>query len=627
MRESDLPGGHETLLASGFAQHVERWALMSGASPESARAVAHAARHLSLRCSQGDVCMALSRVPPDRHWPEDPDQLRRLLTGSGVVAQPGVNSGHPLLLDAQDRLYLHRYFDYERRLALRLLAAREPIALCGAQQATVRRALADLFGGDDPDTVPVTQAGVRDAPDWQQLAVAMALANRLTVISGGPGTGKTTMVVSLLACLLALDPDCRIALAAPTGKAAARMIDAIRGRTQRLPAELRERLPDDASTIHRLLGVQGVDGRFRYRLDNPLPVDVLIVDEASMLDLSLAVHLLEAVPPGARIVLLGDKDQLAAVESGSVFADLSSNPALSEPMRAGIAALTGIDAKTIQPPVVAGSESGLPDAAVWFTRNFRFSHDSPIGRLAICIRDSDAERAMQALRAQDDRRLRWIDAGEACPIQELIGHAQQGYRAYFDALLAQRPDPAAVFAAFERFRVLCAIREGRRGVEQVNEALSAVLCREQATRRADGSDWFIGRPVIVSRNDHALRLFNGDIGIMLPGDSEQPMVFFTQPGGGFRQIAPVRLPPVQTAFAMTVHKAQGSEFDAVMTILPQQANRVLTRELLYTAVTRARHEVLIAGAEPVIRAAIEARTTRQSGLLQRLREAGEQVSG
>ncbi|MFZ9678272.1 MAG: exodeoxyribonuclease V subunit alpha [Quisquiliibacterium sp.] len=610
MRESDLPGGRETLLAGGFAQHVERWALMSGASPESAHAVAHAARHLSLRCAQGDVCMALSRVPSDRHWPEDPDQSRRLLIGSGVVAEPGVNSGHPLLLDAQDRLYLHRYFDYERRLALRLLTARKPVALCGAQQATVRCALADLFGGDDPNTVPVTQAGVRDAPD-----------------SGGPGTGKTTMVVSLLACLLALDPDCRIALAAPTGKAAARMIDAIRGRTQRLPAELRERLPDDASTIHRLLGVQGVDGRFRYRLDNPLPVDVLIVDEASMLDLSLAVHLLEAVPSGARIVLLGDKDQLAAVESGSVFADLSSNPALSEPMRAGIAALTGIDAKAIQPPAVAGSESGLPDAAVWFTRNFRFSHASPIGRFAICIRDSDAERAMQVLRAQDDRRLRWIDAGEDCPIQELIGHAQQGYRAYFDALLAQRLDPAAVFAAFERFRVLCAIREGRRGVEQVNEALSAALCREQAARRSDRSEWFIGRPVIVSRNDHTLRLFNGDIGIMLPGDSAQPMVFFTQPGGGFRQIAPVRLPPVQTAFAMTVHKAQGSEFDAVMTILPQQANRVLTRELLYTAVTRARHEVLIAGSEPVIRAAIEARTTRQSGLLQRLREAGEQVSG
>ncbi|MEK9720101.1 MAG: ATP-binding domain-containing protein [Quisquiliibacterium sp.] len=215
--------------------------------------------------------------------------------------------------------------------------------------------------------------------------------------------------------------------------------------------------------------------------------------------------------------------------------------------------------------------------------------------------------------------MHWIDDSGTADA-DLLAQARVGYRAYFDALSAKAPSPEAVFGAFAQFRVLCAVHDGRRGVDSINEALRDSLCQMRGSVRADGSDWFFGRPVMVLQNDHALRLFNGDIGILLPGPSGQPMVVFEQPAGGFRMIPPVRLPAVQTAFALTVHKAQGSEFDAVMLLLPQQPHRVVSRELLYTAVTRARQRVVIVGAEPVVRAAIGARTERQSGLLQRLRE-------
>ena len=249
-----------------------------------------------------------------------------------MVGTPDAPDTCPLILDADGRIYLHRYFDYERRLARRLM--KPSPGRTGTIGIEAQALLDALFA--------TNAKRLGDRPDWQKIATAMALLRPLTIISGGPGTGKTTTVVNVLACVLAGNPDCRIRLAAPTGKAAARMQDAIRKAAGHLPAELRDRLPAESFTVHRLLGWLPASGEFRHNADNPLPLDLLVVDEASMLDLALATKLFEAVPTSARIILLGDKDQLAAVESGAVFSELSADPTLSAACVEALSTITGI---------------------------------------------------------------------------------------------------------------------------------------------------------------------------------------------------------------------------------------------------------------------------------------------
>ena len=349
-----------------------------------------------------------------------------------------------------------------------------------------------------------------------------------------------------------------------------------------------------------------------------------------MLDLALATQLLEAVPASARIVLLGDQHQLAAVESGAVFAELALDPSLSEACRAALEAACALPPGRLRPPAPR-SQGVLPDSVIWFERNYRFAADAPIGRLAAQIRNGQAQEALAALRAAEGGELRWWDEA-ANPACAAVREAwQQGYAAYLQALLdapAQTPpDAAALAEAFARFRILCAHREGARSMAVVNAALDAHARRVLAPMLARhagalGSAFYVGRPVMVLKNEPLLQLFNGDIGITLPGDTEAELVVaFAQADGSVRRVPVQRLPAHQSAWAMTVHKAQGSEFDAVHLLLPRAASPVLTRELLYTAVTRARRQVAIAGSAELLRAAIATPTRRHSGLLTRLREA------
>ncbi|MFT3820620.1 MAG: exodeoxyribonuclease V subunit alpha [Rubrivivax sp.] len=592
-------------LAQGLATHVERWALALGSAPAAARTAAEAARRLSLAHRQGHVCLepaALAGI------------ARAALLASAVVGTPAAAGGRPLVLDDDGRLYLQRHFGDEQRLARRLLlAARaEPQAIT----PDLRDLLQRLFPRERDDD---------GAVDWQQVAVALALRQRLVLISGGPGTGKTSTVLRLLVCLLAQDPGYRIALAAPTGKAAARMAEALAQRAAALPAglpaALLERLPRQALTLHRLLGARP-DGSFAHDAARPLPVDALVVDEASMLDGALAARLLDAVPPQARIVLLGDQDQLAAVEAGAVFAELSADPSLSEPCRAALAEACGVPVPALRPPPPRRA-GALQDGTVWLQRNYRFAAGSAIGRLAAQVNAGRAAEALATLRSDGDEGLRWIDDGGPAPSAATQAACIDGYAAYFDALRKGAADAAALLALFERFRVLCARREGPRGAAALNDRLDAAARQAAARTAALAGPWYPGRPVLVLRNEPALQLANGDVGLALPDAQGRLQVVFVQADGRLHRVAPARLPAHQSAFAMTVHKAQGSEFDALLLLMPERRSALATRELLYTAITRARQRVTLAGSAAVLGAAMQSPTRRHSGLLTRLADAAK----
>jgi exodeoxyribonuclease V alpha subunit len=565
----------------------------------------------------------------DAKTPFDVAALRTLMMESRVVGSPQAPDGLPLILD-DERLYLHRYFDYECRLA-NSLAARSAARPGEDQPHTlpppVLALLDRLFPGNAPKPASAPKpanALEPDGPDWQKIAVITALLGRLTIISGGPGTGKTTTVVNLLACLLEADPGCRIALTAPTGKAAARMTEVILQRAGHLPEAVRTRLPTESSTIHRLLGVT-TNGGFRHHAANELPLDVLVVDEASMLDLALAVHLIEAMPVTARIILLGDKDQLAAVESGAVFSELSARPTFSPQRiqtlsRLGRVALQTLQAPAVGPSSAPGAQHSLEDCVVWLRRNYRFASGSAIGLLATDTNEGNSARVLERLEDSSDSSLAWINDSGSVPSAETLQAIHEGYTPYIEAMRSHAADAAAITAAFARFRVLCALRDGPWGVNALNQQVSLHFRRTLQHPLDPGlrSEWYPGRPVMVLRNDHVLKLFNGDIGIVLPDANGALQVWFPAEAGGFRAIAPVRLPEHETAFAMTVHKSQGSEFDEILLVLPAEKNRVLTRELFYTAITRARTRLTIVANATVVAATIETATRRVSGLLARV---------
>ncbi|RDH89629.1 MAG: exodeoxyribonuclease V subunit alpha [endosymbiont of Seepiophila jonesi] len=510
---------------------------------------------------------------------------------SGVVGTPGEHQ--PLILDASGRLYLHRYWKYEHRLGF-LLDERAGRQATDVDETVLRTGLKQLF----PNT--------GDDIDWQKQAAAAAVLRRLSVISGGPGTGKTTTVMRLLA-LLRQQPGgeaLRFALAAPTGKAAGRLQETIQQSRDSHPAQMGS-LPELTSTLHRLLGVRHGSTSFVHNRDNPLALDVLVLDEASMVPVALMAKLLEALPDSARLILLGDKDQLASVEAGAVLGDICSGyrgptPHFAEQLQR----VTGES-----PLSDSSNPRALADSVVVLKKSYRFDSASPIGRLAGAVNTGNFKQAWELLEeggaASQIRRI---------PVSEDTAKLAAGRYAKIFEKIGKEAAPSEIFASLNDYRVLCAMQQGPDGVTAVNRRIEAEL-RSRGYITGD-SEWFQGRPVLVTRNSYGLGLYNGDIGVALPNPQAggEISVVFPVADGSFRWIAPARLPEHQTVFAMTVHKSQGSEFNEVLLQLPARDNPLLTRELLYTAITRARSRFYISTEQEVFHSLVHRQLRRNSGL-------------
>ncbi|MFN2557824.1 MAG: exodeoxyribonuclease V subunit alpha [Nitriliruptorales bacterium] len=584
---------------------------------------------LAVRAPQhGHVCVDLTRVArtitgvdqapltaDDLNWP-DPARWRALLESSPLVTVRPTGTpkeidpaaDRPLSLVAS-RLYLDRYWRYERRVA-QVLRRRADRTRTGVDLAALRTTLDRLLPPGD------------ERPDRQRLAVATAALRSLTVIAGGPGTGKTHTVARLLALLheLAQDRPPNVALATPTGKAADRLTTALQEAAATLDthAAVRDRLRKlEATTLHRLLGWHpGSHTRFWHDRERRLPHDIVVIDETSMVSLSLMAKLLIALRPTSQLVLVGDPDQLESVEAGAVLGDIVGPAAdelrMSEPARDDLAEATGEPLEHVTP----ARAEGIDDVIVVLGRVRRFRVDSGIARLASAIHIGDADAVLSVLRASD-HDVSWISVSDdarrqpaLAPVRELVVAVNREV-----VRAASAGDAMAALRALDRLRILCAHRHGRGGlhawVAQVERWLTDDLDGFDAIERC-----YVGRPVLVTQNDPGLRLYNGDIGVVvLQGDSLQVAFRGAQ---GVRTYGPSRLEHIETVHAMTIHKSQGSQFGHVVVVLPDETSPILTRELLYTAVTRAKERVTVIGSEEIIRNAIRTRIARASGLQQTL---------
>lgn len=627
-----------------------------------------------------------------------------VLSNASIVGQHAAQAV-PLIFDGQ-RLYLHRYWLYEVTLAARLSRLGTPVTFSVREGQKLRELLDNLFQRDyhflfqalreaeaqgtssavvrqqlvcdyldvvvedaesasEPIAWEAVESVVHSARhvsdlqpldqlvplsvcvNWQKVAAAVALTRRFAVISGGPGTGKTTTVTRLLAALIeqSLSQNQRapeIKLVAPTGKAAARLTESIGRAVAQLPVspQLKALIPTESSTLHRLLGSILGSAEFRHHSENPLHLDILVVDEASMVDLSMMYKLVDALPPQARLILLGDKDQLASVEAGAVLGDICTFYAQGYSSAQGewLAQLTGYDTlahSATQRTHAAAARSGIADSLCMLQKSYRFDARSGIGQLAKAVNSGSGQKLAQVWQRKfadiqhfplnHDHYRAMIDTvvGEYHRyLQRLaINHQTQALSQPNGIAVEPMRDKAkAALDMFNRCRLLCAVREGDFGVIGLNQHIEKALAAKRWIQVQDEL-WYHGRPVMVTRNDYALGLYNGDIGLCILDESEaEPRlkVYFELPDGSVKAVLPSRVPEHETAYAMTIHKSQGSEFDFALMVLPPEFTPILTRELIYTGITRAKKRLALYADEQVLLRGIKVRTERASGLVERL---------
>ena len=614
-------------LSRQFALRIAAW---SASADDS---VVWAAALVSHFRSEGHTCLPLDRfagrllsdvvdrapstirLPVLADWTEALNRSGLVLNSSAWV--PGRNVGFPLeaskpmpwstraplVLDSVSRLYLHRYWAYEQEAAalLRQRAARLQDWDLGRLSAAVRH-----FFPSHPD----------EDFDWQALAAYSALRRGLTVLSGGPGTGKTRTVARHLAILSELADregrgPFRACLAAPTGKAAARLTEAIRQSMDELPTGV-PRPPSEsvqATTLHRLLGLSPVAGGSNTgTAPRLLSADVVIVDEASMMDIALLVRLLRALPETTRLVLVGDQDQLAAVEAGSVLGEFWSGPASRHYSTSWAAEIFGSLGRSLPTDVVIPGALPMADSLVELRRSHRFGAESALHAFSRSVRSGDVARARSTWRGTVPGLKRVPIPAAADRLKALTDRLIPWHRR-----LVAAADPSAALTVLKELRLLSPLRHGPFGVETLNRDITRMMARQELIPANE--DWYSGRPVLVTSTDADLGLSNGDTGLAWtdPADGRL-LVWFEAPDGEPRSLSPLRMPPHETAYFMTVHKSQGSEFEEVVLLIPDDPHPLVSRELIYTAVTRARRHAEIWGTEESLLAGLGRVTERFSGL-------------
>ena len=556
-------------LACQFSAYIER------VDKDNDLLVALTAGLLTEAVSQGHVCLNLNQSHAlfqsvRNLLPDEFSKWQSRLKQSNVVGAG--DDYRPLILDDNGLLYLYRYWHDEQNSAREIKQRHAVIALQDAE--TVKQAF---------DVWP----SIIDGIDWQKVAVLMALTRQFCVISGGPGTGKTTIVLRLLQSLFQQNSHYRIALAAPTGKAAARLQYVITDK---------EHDTIQVKTLHRLLGISPNNEQGRYNAERPLPFDVIIVDEASMIDISLMAKLLQALAPTTRLVLLGDSQQLASVESGAVLANLCQT---AMTFNADFVQLAN-DVLDVDLNEYQSRDNSALNSVVKLQHSYRFDENSLVGQLAYAIQAGKADEVIQLL--ADAGPTAWQQEDD---LKQLIS----GYQAYFDAVMS-RADALSCIQAFEIYRVLCAVKQGAQSVEAVNRTIERYIAKMGWRSH---HDFYHGRPIMITQNDYRQQLFNGDTGLILKNETGQLQACFLI-DDELRWVDLIRLPAHETAFATTIHKSQGSEYDHVCVLLPQEDTAILNRELLYTAITRAKKDVFVLANEGIVRKTVITQHERESGL-------------
>ncbi len=557
-----------SLLDLHFARFLHRLSGLTGVEGEAFNALV---QRLSAALGEGHSCIDCAG---------EEGILQNIPARLCISEQEYLNGACAPLVCSRRKLFLYRYYHYEFRLA------RQIKTLAGKQHPVC----ADIF----PllDTLFPEEQEEGDQKNLQKEAVLLALVNNFAIISGGPGTGKTTTVVKILALLIAQAQyqglgQFRVALTAPTGRAAMRLGESIIGGVRNLPVaeEIKKRIPCAAMTLHRLLGVRRNSNSFIHDSDNPLHHSVVVVDEASMVDLALMSKLVDALSPGCRLLLLGDKDQLVSVESGSVLGELLA---------------------------------GLPRCGIILEKSYRF--DTNIKALAMAVKNGKSTEAWELLLASKRQNISLFPTNWLPWLVERLILYMEAVQQLIDKRRNSERDIAALFVRLRSFQILCAMRKGQRGIEQVNREIVQLLAAQGFVCKGKNGEetWYPGRPVIITSNDYNLELFNGDIGICLPNGRGETRVWFERRDGGIVGFPAGRLPDHETAFAITIHKSQGSEFEEVAVLLPEKEYRGLSRELLYTAITRAKKNVWLLANREVFTAAVSQPVTRLSGLRQML---------
>ena len=453
--------------------------------------------------------------------------------------------------------------------------------------------------------------------DWQKIAVAVALTRKVAIISGGPGTGKTTTVAKILAGIVLNNPATRIVAAAPTGKAASRLTESLGRAIEQLSFESLN-IKTEAVTLHRLLGAKTDNRSFSYNKNNQLHIDVLVIDEASMVDLNMMARIIEALPTSARLILLGDKDQLSSVEAGAVFGDLCHfiSNGYSQSRADELSKLTGYTIPITNQPVTT-----IADSICLLKKSYRFNESSGIGLLANAVKEGQYHNVKKLLADNTLQDVSYYELSSNQTYQALLEDCAEHYKDYLNAIRYHaNNDIATVLAKFAQCRLLCAVREGKFGVEGLNKQIELLLAKHKLIKLNQREQWYIGRPVMILRNSTSLGLYNGDIGITLTAehDSSKLRVYFPFSDGVIKGFSPYRLPEHETAYAMTIHKSQGSEFDHVNIILPTEFSPLLNRSLLYTAITRAKKSVSIYADAKILERVVKSQIHRESGLVEQI---------